>query len=551
MDSRVRARGLVTVAAAAAIAATLAGSGGASIKSAPTNNTPPTVSGSAVEGSVVTSQSGSWTGSNDHYAYKWETCDNTGANCSDISGATSATYTLQHSDVNLTVRSVVTATNTDGSASQESSNYIGPIAAAQTPANVGLPTISGTATVGSTLTADKGNWSGTEPIAHTYQWERCDSSGGNCTNISSATNHTYLLTNNDQGHKLRVVVTASNAGGSAQATSAATSVVAASIPVNTVPPAVTGTAAIGQNLAVSTGTWVGTTPITYTYAWQRCDSNGNNCNPITNATRSSYQVVADDTGSKLRAKVTATNSAGNASATSNIVGPIASTAPVNTVAPALSGTLTSGQSVSVTAGTWTGQTPISYAYAWQRCNATASVCSAITGANRSTYQLQDADVSAYIRVTVTASNKGGSGTANSNIVGPVVAPLPRGATTLPSGLVSVPVDSLPTTDILKIASVKVTPTSIKHRHSIKITVKVVDGAFLVSGARLAVTATKPTWITRVTPAHTNINGLVTILIRPTLKAPFKGTLILRLQALPGHGVTPKSGIRTLKITMRK
>ncbi|HEX5450720.1 MAG TPA: hypothetical protein VFW85_11770 [Gaiellaceae bacterium] len=552
MDSRVRARGLVTIAAVAAIAATLAGSGSATIQTGPTIQVAPHISGTAQQGAVMSSTGGSWN-STGHttFAYKWESCDSSGGSCSDISSATSETYTLQSSDIGLTVRSVVTATDTTGSTSQESDNYLGPVAAATAPANVAVPTISGTATVGSTLTADKGTWSGTEPIAHAYRWERCDSSGADCSSIGSATNHTYVLTNNDQGHKLRVEVTASNAAGSAQATSASTAVIAASVPANTVAPKVSGNAVVGQNLSVTTGTWIGTTPLTYTYQWQRCDSNGNSCTNITNATRTNYQIVTDDTGSKLRATVTATNSAGNSSATSNIVGPVPSSAPVNTATPVLSGTLTTGQNISVTSGTWTGLAPISYGYAWQRCNATASVCSAITGASHSSYLLQSVDVAAYMRVIVTATNKGGTATMTSNLVGPVLAALPRGATKLPNGLTSVPVDSLPTNAVLTLTSLKLTPTVIKHRHSIKLTVKVVAGSYVISGARLSVTATKPTWISRVTVLRTNINGLVTVLIRPTLKAPFKGTLILRLKALPTHGPTPTSATKTVKITMRK
>ncbi len=87
-------------------------------------------------------------------------------------------------------------------------------------------------------------------------------------------------------------------------------------PVNTSPPPVSGTPQDGQTLTASTGSWSGTQPITYGYQWQRCDSGGANCAPIAGATVSTYGVTSADVGSTLRVVVTATNSAGSASATS-------------------------------------------------------------------------------------------------------------------------------------------------------------------------------------------------------------------------------------------
>src|SRR5581483_11647622 len=63
------------------------------------------------------------------------------------------------------------------------------------------------------------------PTSFTYQWRRCDSAGATCADIAGATAQTYVLQAADIGTTLRVVVTGTNAGGSASATSAQTSLV--------------------------------------------------------------------------------------------------------------------------------------------------------------------------------------------------------------------------------------------------------------------------------------------------------------------------------------
>jgi YD repeat-containing protein len=83
----------------------------------------------------------------------------------------------------------------------------------QLPANTTAPTITGEHTLASTLTAAHGAWNN-EPVVYGYQWTRCNSAGSECTSIAGATNPSYELAKADVGHTLRVLVTATNAGGS-------------------------------------------------------------------------------------------------------------------------------------------------------------------------------------------------------------------------------------------------------------------------------------------------------------------------------------------------
>ena len=63
---------------------------------------------------------------------------------------------------------------------------LGRAASSAAPGNTTPPTISGTPQAGQTLTADRGQWTG-NPTSYSYQWQRCDKTGGGCAGISGAT----------------------------------------------------------------------------------------------------------------------------------------------------------------------------------------------------------------------------------------------------------------------------------------------------------------------------------------------------------------------------
>src|SRR4029077_4281221 len=125
-------------------------------------------------------------------------------------------------DVETTLAVLVTATNAAGSASDSSAATAVVESSTAPPTYTSPPTISGTAQVGQPLTASPGTWTGTQPISLTYQWQRCDSTGANCSPIAGATSTGYTATLGDAGSTLSVAVTANNPPGSMTVPSAPT-----------------------------------------------------------------------------------------------------------------------------------------------------------------------------------------------------------------------------------------------------------------------------------------------------------------------------------------
>jgi hypothetical protein len=98
-------------------------------------------------------------------------------------------------------------------------------------------------------------------------------------------------------------------------------------PANQTAPTIAGNPQQGETLTAGNGTWNGTTPLTFTYQWNRCDNAGKNCKAISGATINTYAVVKDDVGSTLNVAVTATNSDGNDVSTSNATAVVSASAP--------------------------------------------------------------------------------------------------------------------------------------------------------------------------------------------------------------------------------
>jgi hypothetical protein len=379
---------------------------------APTALTEPSISGDAVVGVQLTADPGSWSDPDASFTFVWQRCDDAGI-CTTIDGEVGAAYIVSADDLGSFLLVEVTASNGGGANLADSvpTDVVVPAA----PTVVTAPSISGDATVGSTLTADPGTWSDPAPT-FTYAWLRCHGNSG-CSTIDGADGTTYLLTRDDVGFRIEVAVTATDAGGASTVDSSPIGpVVPHGPPVVVTAPSVGGEVTVGSILTADPGTW-SDPAATFSDAWLRCDGSGA-CTAIDGAVGTTYVLTADDVGYSVGVEVTASGATGTGVSGSNLVGPVVLQAPpVVVTAPSISGDATVGSILTADPGTWSDPTA-TFTYAWLRCGGSGP-CTAINGADGSTYTLTDDDLGSSIRVEVTASNAGGTATAESTSTDPV------------------------------------------------------------------------------------------------------------------------------------
>jgi len=184
----------------------------------------PTLTGTGVVGTELSSTAGTWDGEPDTFTYQWR------SGGSNVVGANASTYTVRAADVGKLIVCRVTASKGSSSATRDSAGITGkastpppttttptptspaPTSAAPTStpgptslANTAPPAVSGKFVVGKTLSATAGTWSH-PPSSTTFQWLR------NGSPIKGATGATYKLTNKDKGKKVSVTVTAKATG---------------------------------------------------------------------------------------------------------------------------------------------------------------------------------------------------------------------------------------------------------------------------------------------------------------------------------------------------
>jgi surface protein len=361
------------------------------------------LSGTETVGEELSVTDGTWQGqATITYAYQWR------RDGSNISGATSSTYTLVAADYDAVIDCVVTATNSLDSTSADS-NDTGAIAGLA-PTNDTAPSISGTDGLGDTLTRTAGSWSGTPTPSIAGQWRR------NGVAIPGETGATYTIVAADSGADIDYLETATNAEGSAIQDSNDITVQTFTAPTNDVAPSITGNdpATIDDVLTRVEGTWSGNPTPTLAGEWYRN-------NVATGETGSTYTVTAADDNSFIFYRETATNAIGSASEDSAAVTVEDFTVPAITGSPTIAGTEEVGETLTATAAAATGNPSPTTTWQWQRSADGSTGWADIAGATASTYTLVAADETNYVRVKQIETNALGTDEAVSAATGQIVA----------------------------------------------------------------------------------------------------------------------------------
>lgn len=367
------------------------------------NTVLPTISGVARVTETLTATSGTWLNSPGSYSYRWE--ESTDSLLWDsISGATTSTFSLTSSQagkyIRVQVKGIKTISGTD---------YSEVVYSAGTTAVTGLvitntlaPVVSGSWTVGTSISTTSGTWSTSG--TYTYKWQR-STDASSWSDISGATSSTYTLTSDDSGKFVRSVVTATSSTGAGTAYSASTRKVGA--PYNTVVPVVSGTVRVGATQTTTDGTW-SNSPTSITYQWQT-SSNGILWSNIGSATSATYAPTFAQANLQIRVQISAVNAVDTATVTSNVVSGFLP--PEATAIPTISGTKTVGETLTATSGTWPNADS-GFAYQWQR-STDGVTWSSIASATSSTYVLVTGDAGYVIRVQVSLSTNAGTSVAYS------------------------------------------------------------------------------------------------------------------------------------------
>jgi hypothetical protein len=359
------------------------------------------ISGTAQEGQVLTGVNGTLNDSDAAVtSYQWQSGATSGGTYSNITtNGTSSTYTPVEADEGRFLRVVETATDADGGPTTTSISAPTSAVTDITLAFTTAASITGTAQEGSVLTAVNGTLNDSDASVTGYQWQSSSNGGTNWTNITSATNSTYVAQEGDEGHLLRVVETAtdSDGGPSTTSTSTATAAVGDIALAFTAAAAISGTAQEGSLLTAVNGTLNDSDAAVTGYQWTRDGVN------ISGATGSAYTVTEADESHLLRVVETATDSDGGPSTISTSA-PTAAVTDITlafTAPAAISGTAKEGSLLTAVNGTLNDSDAAVTGYQWTRDGVN------ISGATGSTYTVTEADESHLLRVVETATDSDG------------------------------------------------------------------------------------------------------------------------------------------------
>lgn len=212
-------------------------------------------------------------------------------------------------------------------------------------------------------------------------------------------------------------------------------------------PSITGEPVEGNTLQGNNGQWLYTNGLKceekadeckYTYTWQRCNPDSSGCVDIPAATGSTYRLVAEDVGKRVRyvewvfkhdcGEVNRSNgqqecqdiTKNGVSTPTPEVQPKPVTLAQAATPPTVRGIAMEDEILRATPGTWTGpEAPTKQMY-WQRCNTAGEGCATIPDVVGSTYRVVSADIGSRLRAIEAATNAGGTALSPSTVTAVVV-----------------------------------------------------------------------------------------------------------------------------------
>ena len=360
-----------------------------------TNDDPaglPTITGTATQGETLTADASGITDADGlgAFSYQWQ------ADGSAINGATGASFELTQAQVGETI--TVTVSYTDGGNTAETLTSAATNAVTNTNDDpTGLPTITGTATQGETLTADTSAISdadGPETLVFSYQWQ----AGGN--DISGATGASFELTQAQVGETITVTVSYTDGGGTDETlTSAATAAVTNENDPTTGAVTIDGTATQGETLTADTSAISdadGPETLVFSYQWQ---AGGND---ITGATGSTFELTQEQVGETITVTVSYTDGGNTAETlTSAATNAVTNTNDDPAGLPSITGTVTQGETLTADTSAISDADGLgAFSYQWQADG------SAINGATGASFELTQEQVGDTITVTVSYTDGG-------------------------------------------------------------------------------------------------------------------------------------------------
>ena len=356
------------------------------------------------------------------YTVQWREAAGSWDTAADVSSTTTTetAYTISGLTVSTRYSIRVIATNSIGDSRPswaETATAVARISQQPNTPATGSPSISGTARVGETLTAETSGIAdsdGRDYAIFTYQWMRVLDPTVSL-HIGNATSTSYLATTDDVGHALEVRVSfIDDTGNRESLTSTSTAVVAATVPGAPrsvdVQPGGTGRLTVSWEAPASNG---GSDLTGYTVQWKKAVDSWDSSADVSSATTTatSYTITGLSLGTEYSVRVIATNSVGDGPASAEeSATAVAQTSHANqntpaTGQPSISGTVQVGETLMADTASIAdedGLDNVSFSYQWLVDDAD------IAGATTSSHTLTNSDEGKVFKVRVSFTDDGGN-----------------------------------------------------------------------------------------------------------------------------------------------